>query len=153
MQALTFALKNDTFAVPIESIKELIELPQLTSVPMMPAFLRGVMNLRGAVIPVIDLAERFGLPPSEPTRRTCVVIFELASSEGRKTLGVMVDAVHEVLEIDSGRIDPPPQFGSHVAPAFLLGMARLQHKIVLLLDIEQVLSVQQLEALVAATTH
>ena len=153
MQALTFALKNDTFAVPIESIKELIELPQLTAVPMMPPFLRGVMNLRGSVIPVIDLAERFGMEPSEPTRRTCVVIFELASSEGRHTLGVMVDAVHEVLEIDPDRIDPPPQFGSHVAPAFLLGMARLQYRIVLLLDIEQVLSVQQLEALVMTTTH
>ncbi len=151
MQALTFALQGNTFAVPIDSIKELIELPEMTPVPMMPGFLRGVMNLRGSVIPVIDLAQRCGLARTEPGWRTCVVIFELGIGEDRQTLGVMVDAVHEVVEIGADQIDAPPQFGTYIAPEFLQGMIRQPEKIVPLLDPAQVLSIEQLESLTAMT--
>jgi purine-binding chemotaxis protein CheW len=147
MQALTFTLQGNTLAVPIDSVKELIELPEMTPVPMMPDFLRGVMNLRGSVIPVIDLGQRFGLGRTEPGWRTCVVIFELGTGEGRQTLGVMVDAVHEVVEIAANQIDAPPQFGSQIAPEFLQGMIRLPAQIVPLLKPAQVLSIEQLESL------
>ncbi|MDD2728889.1 chemotaxis protein CheW [Malikia sp.] len=149
MQALTFALQGNTFAVPIELVKELIELPELTPVPMMPGFLRGVMNLRGSVIPVIDLAQRCGLARTEPGWRSCVVIFELDAGEGRQTLGVMVDAVHEVVEIGADQINEPPQFGTQIAREFLQGMIRLPDRIVLLLEPMQVLSIEQLESLTA----
>ncbi len=147
MQVLTFALKGETFGVPIESIKEIIELGDLTTVPMMPGFVRGVMNLRGAVVPVIDLAARFQQAATVPTRRTCIVIFEVYADDGRHTLGVMVDAVHEVLEIDGQLVDPPPSFGTRVAPEFIRGMARLDKRIVILLDLDRVLSVAELETL------
>ncbi len=149
MQVLTFAMQGDTFAVPIESVKELIGLPEMTAIPTMPDFLCGVMNLRGSVIPVIDLSRRFGLARIKPGWRTCVVIFELNGSEGRQTLGTMVDAVHEVQTIETHQIDPPPQFGSHIAPEFLHGMIRLRDEVVLLLEIKQVLSLTQLESLLA----
>lgn len=147
IQTLTFALKGETFAVSIESIKEIIEFPDLTAVPLMPRFLKGVMNLRGAVIPVIDLSERFHLGPSEPGRRTCVVIFELPYADSMHTLGIVVDAVQEVIDILPQQIDPTPEFGTHVAAEFLRGMLRLNNKIVLMLDLDKVLAMEQLEAL------
>ncbi len=147
MQVLTFALKAETFGAPIESIKEILELGELTTVPMMPGFVRGVMNLRGAVVPVIDLAARFRRGATEPTRRTCIVIFEVGADDGRHTLGVLVDAVHEVQDIDGAAVDPPPSFGTRVAPEFIRGMARLDKRIVILLDLDRVLSLQELEAL------
>ncbi len=149
MQALTFALKGETFGVPIESIKEIIELGELTTVPMMPGFVRGVMNLRGVVVPVLDLAARFRQAATEPTRRTCIVIFEICADDERHTLGVMVDAVHEVQDVDAAAIDPPPSFGTRVAPEFIRGMARIDTRIVILLDLDRVLSVAELEALAA----
>jgi purine-binding chemotaxis protein CheW len=147
MQTLTFALKGETFAVSIEAIKEIIEYPELTSVPLMPAFLRGVMNLRGAVIPVVDLSERFHLGVATLGRRSCVIVFEVASPEGQQVIGAMVDAVHEVVEVDASLLDATPEFGTHVAPEFIKGMLRLNERIVVLLDLERVLSLEQLEAL------
>ncbi len=149
MQALTFTLQGHVLAIPIDSVKELIELPEMTPVPMMPAFLRGVMNLRGSVIPVIDLARRFGLARTEAGRRSCVVIFELGSGKSRSTLGVMVDVVHEVLEIGADQVDEPLQFGTHIASQYLRGMIRLREQIVPLLDTSEVLSIEQLESLTA----
>jgi len=148
MQTLTFALKGETFAVSIDAIKEIIEYPELTEVPMVPRFLKGVMNLRGAVIPVIDLSERFHLGVSQPGRKTCVVVFEVKSSDGQKhILGFVVDAVHEVVEIDPAQIDPTPEFGNSIAYEYIRGMLRLGSKIVVLLDLEKVLAMDQLESL------
>ena len=149
MQALTFTLQGHTFAVSIDSVKELIELPEMTPVPMMPGFLRGVMNLRGSVIAVIDLAQRFGLARTEAGWRSCVVIFELGVGKNRQTLGVMVDVVHEVVEVATEQIDEPPRFGTHIALEYLQGMIRLREQIVPLLDTRQVLSIEQLESLTA----
>lgn len=147
MQVLSFSVKGSTFAVPIDSIREIIELGELTTVPMMPRVMRGVMNLRGAVIPVIDLASRFSQGFTEPTARTCVVIFEVTADDGRHTLGALVDMVHEVLALDPTLVDPPPGFGTLVAPQFIRGMARLGERIVVLLELDRVLSVSELEAL------
>lgn len=99
-QYLTFVLGREIFAINILNIKEIIEYGQLTEVPKMPAFIRGVINLRGAVVPVIDMAARFDKPTAELTRKTCIVIIEVAHAEGTQVVGIMVDAVNKVLSVD-----------------------------------------------------
>ena len=111
-QYLTFLLNAEMFAIAILNIKEIIEFGSLTEVPMMPAFIRGVINLRGSVVPVIDLSARFGRNRTEVSRRTCIVIIEVRGlDESRQDIGVMVDSVSEVLEIPRSEIEPAPAFG------------------------------------------
>lgn len=147
MQVLSFSVQGATFAVPIDPVREIIELGELTTVPLMPRALRGVMNLRGAVIPVIDLACRFSKGVTEPTARTCVLIVEVTADDGSHILGALVDMVHEVLALDPALVDPPPTFGTLVPPPFIRGMVRLGERIVVLLDLDRVLSVSELEVL------
>ena len=142
-QYLTFMLAREVFATGILGIKEIIEYHSLTEVPMMPASVRGVINLRGAVVPVMDLLARFGRPPSEITKRSCIVIVEVATGEEHQVIGVMVDAVNEVLDIAPADIEPPPAFGAHIRSDFIHGMGKVQGKFVILLDLDQVLSIDQ----------
>jgi purine-binding chemotaxis protein CheW len=109
---------------------------------MMPPFIRGVINLRGAVVPVIDLAARFGGKTSEVQRRTCIVIVEMQQEEGKHDLGIMVDAVSEVLEIPGTQIEPAPAFGAKIRADFIAGMGKVDSKFVIILDIMRVLSVE-----------
>lgn len=147
-QYLTFALGAEMFAIGILHIKEIIEYGTLTGVPMMPGFIRGVINLRGAVVPVIDLASRFGGRPGEITRRTCIVIVELQAGEGEThVLGVVVDAVSAVLEIAGADIEPAPAFGTRIRTDFIAGMAKVGGKFVILLDVDRVLSMDEMTAL------
>ncbi|HEV6968787.1 chemotaxis protein CheW [Roseateles sp.] len=150
-QYLTFMLGAEMFAIGILHIKEIIEYGALTAVPMMPGFVRGVINLRGAVVPVIDLSSRFGGPASEITRRSCIVIIELQGAAGEtRVLGAIVDMVSAVLEIDSGNIEPAPSFGTRVRNDFIAGMAKVNGRFVILLDVEQVLSLHEMAALASA---
>jgi purine-binding chemotaxis protein CheW len=150
-QYLTFALGAEMFAIGILHIKEIIEYGQLTTVPMMPAFVRGVINLRGAVVSVVDLSSRFGGQPSEITRRSCIVIIELQLAPGEsRVLGVIVDAVNAVLDIDGDDIEPAPSFGTRVRPDFIAGMAKVNGRFVILLDVDRVLSVDEMIQLTAA---
>lgn len=149
LQYLTFQLSGETYAIGILSIKEILEYTTLTQVPLMPAFIRGVMNLRGAVVPVIDLAVRFGRHETGVSRRTCVVIIEVANEEMQQYIGILVDAVHEVLAIRAVDIEPPPQFGSRIRVDFISGMARVDNRFVVLLDVEKVLSVEEMATLSA----
>ena len=110
-QFLTFLVGTESFAMPIASIREIIEFSGLTEVPLMPAFLRGVINLRGSVVPVIDLSVRFGRAPTVVAKRTCIIIMELQQDEQQLLLGVMVDAVSAVLSIGVDQIEPRPSFG------------------------------------------
>ncbi|SDB11322.1 purine-binding chemotaxis protein CheW [Pseudomonas sp. NFACC23-1] len=146
-QYLTFTLAGEQFAVGTLSVKEIIEYGQLTSVPMMPPSIRGVINLRGAVVPVIDLGARFGGRQAEVGRRTCIVILEVDHSDEQQVIGVLVDAVNEVLEIAPADIEPPPAFGAHIRTDFILGMGKVEGRFVILLDIARVLSVDELAAL------
>ena len=114
---------------------------------MMPAFIRGVINLRGAVVPVVDLSARFGHTQSEVGKRTCIVIVEVRQGENRHDLGIMVDAVSEVLEIPGGEIEPPPTFGAKIRADFIAGMGKVAGKFVILLDIQRVLSVDEMAVL------
>ncbi len=146
-QYLTFVLGGETYAMGILSIKEIIEYGNLTSVPRMPEFIRGVINLRGAVVPVIDLGARFGKHAAGITRRTCIVIVEVANGEETQVVGVVVDAVNEVLEIAGSEIEPAPSFGAHIRADFIEGMGKINDKFVILLNIQQVLSVEEIATL------
>jgi purine-binding chemotaxis protein CheW len=150
-QYLTFMLGGETYAMGILAIKEIIEYSSLTAVPRMPGFIRGVINLRGAVVPVIDLSVRFGKPATTVTRRTCIVIVEVSdgsdSPGSTQVVGVMVDAVNAVLEIPPNEIEPPPSFGAHLRADFMIGMGKVGGKFVIILNIHNVLSVDEMASL------
>jgi purine-binding chemotaxis protein CheW len=146
-QYLTFTLGSEMFAVGILNVKEIIEYGNLTEIPMMPAFIRGVINLRGAVVPVVDLAARFGGKISEVQRRTCIVIVEVTQEDARHDIGIMVDAVSEVLEIGVAEIEPPPSFGARIRADFIAGMGKVNQKFVIILQIDRVLSVDEMALL------
>lgn len=144
-QFLTFVLGGENFALSILAIKEILEYTPPTTVPMMPSFIRGVVNLRGAAVPVIDLAVRFGRAPTTITKKTCIVMVE--SEEDRQVLGIMVDAVNEVLEIPVSEIEPPPSFGASVRADFIHGMGKVRGGFVVILDAGRVLSTEEMERL------
>lgn len=149
-QYLTFMLAGETYAMAILGIKEIIEYRGLTEVPMMPPAVRGVINLRGAVVPVMDLQARFGRPASEVTKRSCIVIVEVESGHERHVMGAVVDAVNEVIEIPPTEIEPAPSFGARIRSDFIQGMGKVRGKFVILLAAEQVLSVDEIAGLAPA---
>ena len=146
-QYLTFTLGSEMFAVGILNVKEIIEYGNLTEIPMMPPFIRGVINLRGAVVPVVDLAARFGGKISAVQRRTCIVIVEVRQEDAKHDIGIMVDAVSEVLEIQAKDIEPPPSFGAKIRADFIAGMGKVAGKFVIILQIDRVLSVDEMALL------
>jgi purine-binding chemotaxis protein CheW len=146
-QYLTFMLGGETFGIDILSIKEIIEYTGLTEVPMMPSSIRGVINLRGAVVPVLDLAVRFDKQPSDVTKKTCVVIVEIRADEDRHVMGVVVDAVNAVQKIAESEIEPPPSFGAKIRADFIEGMGKVNGKFVILLNAGRVLSSEELGTL------
>lgn len=143
-QYLTFQLGGETFAIDILHIKEIIEYGNLTPVPMMPVFIRGVINLRGAVVPVADLAARFGREGRAVTRRTCIVIIEVEVGGQRQDVGLVVDAVNEVLEIAAADIEPAPAFGAGLSTEFIEGMGKIDGRFVIILHVDRVLSLDDL---------
>lgn len=146
-QYLTFMLGAEQFAIGIPGIKEIIEYHGVTEVPMMPACVRGVINLRGAVVPVMDLLARFGRPSSVTTKRTCIVVIEVAAGDDRHVMGLVVDAVNEVLDIAPGDIEPAPCFGARVRSEFIQGVGKVKGRFVLLLDIDRALSIDEIAGL------
>ena len=146
-QYLTFLLGGEMFAIGILNIKEIIEYGSLTEVPMMPEFIRGVINLRGAVVPVVDLSARFGRARTEITRRTCIVIIEVESGGERHDVGVVVDSVSEVLEIAAADIEPAPSFGTRIRADFISGMGKVNGRFVIVLSVNDVLSLDDLAML------
>lgn len=146
-QYLTFMLSGETYAISILRIKEIIQYGQLTAVPRMPDFIRGVINLRGAVVPVIDLSARFGKPPTPIGRRNCIIIIEVALGTETHNVGVMVDAVNAVLEISNNEIEPAPTFGTNIRADFIAGMGKINGKFVIILNIQYVLSMDDMATL------
>lgn len=146
-QYLAFSSGGETFAMDIRSVREVIQYGGLTEVPLMPPFIRGVINLRGSVVPVIDLGVRLDRSSTEVARRTCVVILEVPSAEGTSVIGIMVDSVNEVLEISPSEIDPAPSFGHDIRTEFISGVGKVNGRFVILLDVQHVLSVQEMAAL------
>lgn len=145
-QYLTFYIAGEEYAVTILKVTEIIECVTLTHVPGTPSWIRGVLNLRGAVVPVVDLAIKFGLAPTALTRRTCVVMVELEHEGERLVLGVMADSVHQVVELGPDQIQPPPSFGPKVRVDCIQGMGNNSGAFVVLLDIDRVLSSSEIVA-------
>jgi purine-binding chemotaxis protein CheW len=146
-QYLTFMLGGEVFAIGILAVKEIIEYGGITEVPMMPGCIRGVINLRGAVVPVMDLAARFGKPAAAVTKRTCIVIVELVADGEQQVIGVVVDAVNAVLDIPAQDIAPAPSFGTKIRTDFIAGMGKVNGKFVILLNVNSVLSVEEIAML------
>ncbi|MCB8745330.1 chemotaxis protein CheW [Rhodoferax sp. U2-2l] len=145
-QYLTFMLGGEMFSISILSIKEIIWYANLTEVPMMPACIRGVINLRGAVVPVMDLSNRFGKPSTPVVKSTCIVIIEVPTTvEGEhQNMGVVVDSVQAVLEIPTTEIEPAPSFGAKIRSDFIEGIAKVNGKFVILLNVNRVLSTEEI---------
>ena len=146
-QFLIFSLGGENFAIGILHIKEIIEYGNLTEVPMMPEFIRGVINLRGAVVPVIDLSCRFGRSRTGVARRTCIVIIEAHHGDETQDVGVRVDAVNEVIEIPASEIESAPAFGAKIRTDFIEGMGKVSGRFVIILAIDKVLSIEEMSML------
>ena len=146
-QFLTFTLGGEMFAIEILNIKEIIEYGSLTTVPMMPEFIRGVINLRGSVVPVVDLTVRFGRQTTPVTKRTCIVIIEIESDGDKQDVGVVVDTVNEVLEIPRTEIEQAPSFGARIRADFISGMGKIAGKFVVILNVNHVLSIDEMAIL------
>ena len=146
-QYLTFAVSGEAFAIAIAAIKEIIEYRPPTDVPMMPGYIRGVINLRGRVVPVIDLAVRFGRGKGEVSKRTCIVILEINQDDQQQDISVVVDAVSAVVDIADADIEPPPRFGARLRADFITGMGKIGEQFVIILNVDRVLSVEELAML------
>jgi purine-binding chemotaxis protein CheW len=144
---LTFHLVQEEFGVRVLKVREIMGLQEITAVPQTPAHVKGVINLRGKVIPVIDLRLKFGLPAAEYTQRTCIIVAQVQGEAGPIQMGVIVDGVSEVLNLTGAEIEDTPDFGGDSAGQFLLGMAKVKGKVKILLDIDKVLSCQDLRNL------
>jgi len=137
---LTFILGDEEYGLEILKVREIISVMEITEVPQVPTYIKGVINLRGKVIPVIDLRLKFGMEEKEHTRETCIIVVNVKDL----LLGIVVDTVAEVLDIASSDIDPSPAFGSSVDTNSILGMGKINDKVIILLDIDKVLSVSEL---------
>jgi len=152
-QFLTFMLNTEIYGINILNIKEIIDYGNITRVPMMPEFIAGVINLRGSVVPVVDLALRFLEQPSKRTKRSSIVILEVKFEEQKMEIGITVDEVNEVLNILSGEIEPAPSFGTKIRTDFISGMGKINDQLLVLLDIENILSVAELSIVEDLQAH
>jgi purine-binding chemotaxis protein CheW len=150
-QYLTFALNNEVFAIGILHVKEILEYADVAPVPLVPSFIRGVINLRGQVVPVIDLAARFSRTSAPVTKRSCVIIVEVGGrgEDGLQDIGVVVDAVHTILDIPVNDVEPPPAFGAKIRTDFIQGMGRVNGKFIILLNLAGVISVDEMAQIVS----
>lgn len=144
---LTFSLAGEEYGIGILQVKEIIGMLPITSVPRTPDFVKGVINLRGKVIPVIDLRLRFSIEESEYTERTCIIVVEISGDHGEMVIGIVVDSVSEVLNITEDQIEPAPSFGTSLDSEYILGMAKLENGVKILLDINKVLGADEMSML------
>lgn len=141
---LVFHLGNEEFAIQVQKVREIMGVQDITQVPQTPAHVKGVINLRGKVIPVVNLRLKFAMPPVEYTHRTCIVVVQIAGLRGPMMMGVVVDGVVEVLQVASGDVEDTPAFGQDVAVPYIMGMAKIKDKVKILLDIDQVMAAHDL---------
>jgi purine-binding chemotaxis protein CheW len=146
VQYLTFKLEDEVYATNIAQVREVLEYTRVTKVPRTPAYMRGVINLRGHVVPVLDLKLRFGMSRTEQTVSTCIIIVDV-SLDGEKTvIGALTDSVQEVIEMDSSMIQPPPRVGTKLNTDFIQGMGKRNEQFVIILDIDKVFSIDELQS-------
>lgn len=148
---LTFELGDEVYGLEILKVQEIIGMMNVTAVPKTPEFVRGVINLRGKVIPVVDLRQKFEMDAKEDTERTCIIMVQVAYNEDQVvTMGVIVDEVSEVLDIETSQIEPPPALGADIDATYILGMGKVDDKVVMLLDVDRVLSTGEVAAVSGA---
>jgi purine-binding chemotaxis protein CheW len=144
---LVFHLGREEFGIKVLKVREIMGVLDITAVPQTPEYVKGVINLRGKVIPVVDLRLKFGLPEAEYTQRTCIIVVQVQSGPHSMLMGIVVDGVAEVLNLTPGDIEDTPDFGQGVATPYLLGMAKIKDSVKILLDIDQVMNSQELHGL------
>ena len=143
-QYLTFRLGEEVFALDITQVREVLDYTAITRVPRMPEFMRGVINLRGSVVPVVDLRLKFGMSATERTLNTCIIIAEVAIGGERTLLGALADSVQEVIDLVAGQIEPPPRLGTSINAQFIRGMGKRDERFVIILDVDRVFSNDEL---------
>ena len=147
-QYLTFNLADEVFAVDVGRVREILEITSITKVPQTPDFMRGVINLRGSVVPVIDMRLKFGMTESERTVNTCIIVVEVVMDGETIVLGSLADSVQEVIEMEPQQIEAAPHVGSHLNTDFIKGMGKHDGRFVMILDIDQIFSAHELEAVI-----
>lgn len=145
-QYLTFAVAGEEYAIPILRVREILAYGPLTRVPRAPKFVAGVMNLRGSVVPVVDLRTKLGLPQTEITPRTCIVIVEIEGEHATTTMALLAEEVREVIELAEAEVEPPPAFGTRIDMSFLFGMGDMGDHFALILNVDKVLTTLELIA-------
>lgn len=149
---LTFRLASEVYGLEILKVREIIGLVSVTRIPQMPDYIRGVINLRGKVVPVLDLRRRFGMPATTDTEETCIIVVDIKAASGKLLMGVVVDAVSEVLDISGEQIEEAPALGSTVGETFIHGIAKLKDDVKILVDIDRVFDGTDLESVVSEAT-
>ncbi|MCA9731990.1 MAG: purine-binding chemotaxis protein CheW [Deferribacteres bacterium] len=150
-QYLTFSLDSEIFAQSISEVREVLEYATITRIPKTPEFMLGVINLRGNAVPVIDMRLKLGLPKTERTVDTCIIITEVQMEEGENIFGALVDSVHEVMEIDQDTLEPTPKIGTKIDSSFIRGMAKQDDGFIMLLDIVKIFSDNELNTIQKTT--
>jgi len=144
---LTFQLANEEFGIRVLKVREIMGIQEITAVPQTPAHIKGVINLRGKVVPVVDLRLKFGVAAADYTQRTCIIVTQVQGESSPVMMGIVVDSVSEVLNLTGTEIEDTPDFGEEISGSYLLGMAKVKGKVKILLDIDRVLSTQDMHNL------
>lgn len=144
-QYLTFKLEGEIFALDVVKVREILDYTTITKVPQTPEFMKGVINLRGSVVPVVDMRLKFNMPSQERTVDTCIIVVEIRIDEEATVLGALVDSVQEVFELEPAQIEPAPRIGTKLRTEFILGMGKREEQFVIILDIDKVFSTEELD--------
>lgn len=151
-QYLTFKLGEEVFALEVANAREILEFVSITKVPRTPEFMRGVINLRGSVVPVMDMRVKFGMSQTEKTVNTCIIVVEVSVEGEAMVLGALVDSVQEVFELEADQIEPPPRLGLRIRTEFIKGMGKRDNQFIMILDIDKVFSMEELALVQEAGT-
>jgi purine-binding chemotaxis protein CheW len=145
LQYLTFKLGEEIFGVDVAQVREILDYVKITKVPQTPDFMCGVINLRGSVVPVVDMRLKFGMEKTEKTVNTCIIVMEVSLDDEKTILGALVDSVQEVFELESSQIEPAPKIGTRLKTEFIKGMGKRDDKFIIILDIDKVFTIEELE--------
>lgn len=144
-QYLTFKLGDEVFALDISQVREVLDFTTVTKVPRTPEFMRGVINLRGSVVPIVDMRLKFGMAKTEKTVNTCMIIVEIVLDGERLIVGALADSVQEVIELDPGQIEPPPRIGTKLNTEFIRGMGKREENFIIILEVDKIFSTDELQ--------
>ena len=146
-QYLTFTLDNEQYAIGVAKVREVLEHTKITKLPRTAVFMKGIINLRGAGVPVIDLRLKFGLPETPITKDTSIIVMEVESQDGSVVVGALADAVHEVVDIEANAIEPAPRFGTRLAAEFIKGVGKKDDLFIIILDIDRIFNAEEISIL------